>query len=381
MQIIQKITPLFFLLICAGHTSLSLSEPSPFDVIKNHIQQNNLSELKKILKDPNIQNQSKHSPLYLAVLYNHKGIVVYLVKERKANINIQTNFGKTPLHQAILSKRINLIQWLLNNGADPTITDNKKQNALHYLVQQKENPDFIVTLRQFVKHKQYKKLSRSKDVLLNTPLYLAAYSGNSTMLSVLMQNGSSIKETNFYKQTPLHQVVLGAIQSQSDMAKKRPDLFQNVNTLSAYQQSMKTLLKQKPKNINAQDQTGKSILHYSAENGLLAITQDILEINPLIDLQTTEGWSALHLAAANRHESIVQLLIDKKANVNLEDKEGTTPLYFAVGSGSKKIVSLLLKSKANVFFTDKKTGKPLFSKAISEKLKGLLDQFNNTSKK
>jgi RNA polymerase sigma factor (sigma-70 family) len=72
--------------------------------------------------DPNAQTRSGHTPLHIAVLYNHPEAIAPLLAAR-ADPNIATNCGMTPLHWAVLRRRHTMIEPLLAAGADDEAAD------------------------------------------------------------------------------------------------------------------------------------------------------------------------------------------------------------------------------------------------------------------
>src|SRR5205823_1253148 len=67
-----------------------------------------------------------------------------------------------------------------------------------------------------------------------------------------------------------------------------------------------------------------------------------------INAQDDEGKTALHWAAKQGYEKIVQLLIAEGANIDAQDDEGKTALHWAAKQGYEKIVQLLITVGANV---------------------------------
>ena len=347
----------------------STANTKTLKTIQQSIAQNNLSQLKSILKNGNIQNAAGRSPLYWAVFQRNREIAEWLIKEKKVNINIQTRFGKTALHTACLLNDFKMVQLLLKHKAKVNVTDRQKRTPLHYTVQKhyakpKERKIQMQIAQLLI---QNKAPINALNVLLETPLHTAVYMGNNLLVSLLIQHRSNLLQKNIYHQTVLHQAVLGAVHFP-----KR---------LKHYKRIVQLLVKHKIE-INAFDQEGKTALHYTAENGLTSLGKILLENNALLNLQTKKGgWTALHLSAANRHIKMSRLLIAQGADVNTQDHSDSTPLYLAVGSGDKEIVTLLLKSKAQIFFKNAKTGKSLFSPETTKKLKNLLNKFKKESKK
>jgi ankyrin repeat protein len=73
---------------------------------------------------------------------------VKLLLEADADINSQSDSGKTPLHIAVLHGHIDIIELLLNYKADTTIKDGEGCTALHYACDSKESDKITEMLLQ-----------------------------------------------------------------------------------------------------------------------------------------------------------------------------------------------------------------------------------------
>ena len=371
LQYFNKNTIKYILILplyCSFYSTANKADKKTLKAIQNSIAQNNLSQLKSILKNGNIQNAAGRSPLYWAVAQGNREIAEWLIVNKKVNINIQTRFGKTALHTACLLNDLEMVQLLLKYKAKVNITDKKKLTPLHYTVQKhystpKKRKKQLQIVQLLIKNKAP---LNAQSVLLETPLHTAVYMGNNQIVSLLLQQKPNLSQKNIYRQTILHQAVLGAV-----AFPKRLKHYERIVQLIVSHKIDTTIF----------DKEGKTALHYTAENGLTSIGKIILEHNTSsINLQTKKGgWTALHLSSANRHIEMSRLLIEKGADVNKQDHSESTPLYLAVGSGDKEIVALLLKSKAQVFFKNAKTGKSLFKPETTKKLKDLLNQLKTDS--
>ena len=51
-----------------------------------------------------------------------------------ADIGVTDEFGRTPLHNAILGKQLGIVEILLNKGADVQAQDERKDTPLHTAV-------------------------------------------------------------------------------------------------------------------------------------------------------------------------------------------------------------------------------------------------------
>jgi ankyrin repeat protein len=84
----------------------------------------------------NIQNDGLWAPLHYAVDGGQFPVFQMLI-EHNADIDIRTNFGKSPLHLAASSHvkgdhHIDIMQLLLDRGADPNARDSDDSTPLHH---------------------------------------------------------------------------------------------------------------------------------------------------------------------------------------------------------------------------------------------------------
>lgn len=142
---------------------------------------------------------------------------------------------------------------------------------------------------------------------------------------------------------------------------------------------LKTLIEVGSK-VNVRDGSGRTALHWAAQEGSLNAAKILLKNGAKIDLydfekftplaiaagegnlnfakfllnkgakvnKTVQGRStALHLASAWDHRDIVKLLLDNNAKINLRDSDGQTPLHLAAINCNDAIINLLISNKAN----------------------------------
>ncbi len=346
------------LLLVAFYTGAKSVE---FADIRKHIEKGDLASLKKIKSFPaNITDKSKRTPLHLAVSHEKPDIVSWLI-EQKAPVNAKNIIGKTPLHVSALRKNKKIAELLFQAGGDVHALDNRKNSLLHYAFYSQKQGEKKKTL-ELVRFLISKKINVNiRNKAKDTALHLAASNGDLKNVLLLLKSGAKVQLTNMYKQTAVHQLLAEA------------------NPPKNYKKIVSEMMKQTFP-IDLKDNSGKTILHYSAEKGLLNVVQKAVSKKAKLNIQTPEGWSALHLASVNAHFPVIEFLVQQGANVNIKDKEGVTPLYFAVGSGNKHAVALLLKSKAEVFLTNKVNGKSLFDNKTRAKLEDLLAKFRKGDK-
>jgi ankyrin repeat protein len=136
--------------------------------------------------------------------FNRMNILRLLIAH-KANLSPRDFVGRTPLHHAVKTNDIPVMQILITNGADINAMDNvdKGGTPLHYSVL--DNDTVIPTLLL---------LQAGADVSAirpydgNRPLHDATANNNTTALVLLVQYGAQLEETNIEHMTALMVAVI-----------------------------------------------------------------------------------------------------------------------------------------------------------------------------
>ena len=104
--------------------------------------------------------------------------------------------------------------------------------------------------------------------------------------------------------------------------------------------------------INAQDNSGATALHYAirgydVEEKHLRTIEMLLQREDLnVNLGDKLGLTALHYAVMGEHIDLVEMLLKRRdLNVNPRDERGKTPLHYAISKGDSRIVDALLDHK------------------------------------
>ncbi|KAK8093512.1 hypothetical protein PG997_000197 [Apiospora hydei] len=108
--------------------------------------------------------------------------------------------------------------------------------------------------------------------------------------------------------------------------------------------------------VNAQDELGRSALHWAAALGNTRWARHLmrdLEADGL--LRDRDGKTALHEAATNGDEEMVKMLLEHQkvlGNIDAQDNRHRTALHWAADHGKEEVVLLLTASGANVLAVD-----------------------------
>ena len=173
---IFKNTCLFVFLAFLSFPNVKAQESSIFDVARN----GSLMEIKALTKNnPDIINKlSKegYSVLTLACYYSNNDVASYLIEHVK-DINSKSGYG-TPLMAATVKKNSKLVKLLLENNANPNLTDQNNSTALHFSVifNQQEIIELLI---------KYKANPNIKDNRGNTALDYAKITNNNKIIQLL----------------------------------------------------------------------------------------------------------------------------------------------------------------------------------------------------
>jgi len=174
--LIFKNTCLFVFIAFLSFSNVKAQESSIFDVARN----GTLMEVKALTKNnPDIINKlSKegYSVLTLACYYSNNDVASYLIEHVK-DINSKSGYG-TPLMAATVKKNSKLVKLLLENNANPNLTDQNNSTALHFSVI--FNQQEIIEL--LMKHKANPNI---KDNRGNTALDYAKITNNNKFIQFL----------------------------------------------------------------------------------------------------------------------------------------------------------------------------------------------------
>ena len=84
------------------------------------------------------------TPLITAAYTGHLDIIEYLFQNHNPRINIQDNYNNTPRISAAMNNHPQIVHFLLDKGAAPSIKGNGRKTALEWAMEYK-NTDVIKT--------------------------------------------------------------------------------------------------------------------------------------------------------------------------------------------------------------------------------------------
>jgi ankyrin repeat protein len=237
---------------------------------------------------PDPKDSYRRTPLHLASENGHLEIVQLLL-DRGADVKAADRNGWTSLYRASENGYLEIVQLLLNYSADIKAADRNRWTPLH-LASLNGHLEIVQLLLDY--NADIKAAGR--DGLI--PLHLASQNGHLEIVQLLLDRGADIKAASRNGLTPLH------LASQS-------------GHLEIVQ-----LLLDRGADVKAAHRDGLTPLHLASQNGYLEIVQLLLDYNADIKAADWYGWTPLHLASQSGHLEIVQLLLDRDKIPNIGNR-------------------------------------------------------------
>lgn len=254
----------------------------------------------EILTD--IQIQKGLTPLHLAIHGQHKEMVELLI-ENGADVNNRDSDYDTPLIKASQTGNAGIIKALIKGGADVNAADMSGKTALHHLI----------------------------------------ISGDMETIAMLIDGGANVNAADNDGSTPIFGVPM------SDGHRK----------IGEY-------LISKGAEINIKDGEGTSLLQHTAIMG----TGEMLETLKNKGVRIMDVFDAVIMGNV---ESAAKFIDENPTLLNSGNPAGFTPLHFAAMTGNKPMLDMLLKKGADVYSLTKNGQSPLHRASNAEVAQVLID--------
>jgi len=247
---------------------------------------------------PNARDESDWTPLSFASPEGHLDVVrlllnrgedsgaLHIASEHEDHArfpslvvvpNAENDDNQTPLFLASRNGRLEVAQFLLENGADLQCLDWLKRSPLHGA---SENGHYDVT--RFLLDKGAD--ADARDAHLWTPLHMASKTGQFTVAQLLLDYGAEVDAQDDLRWTPLH---MASQEGHQDVVQLLLDCGADVGTLEG------------------DDETA---LHLAAYYGRLRVTELLLEHHANTYARNKAGKTPFDLASKESHHDVARLL-------------------------------------------------------------------------
>uniref|UniRef100_A0A3B4GXD1 Serine/threonine-protein phosphatase 6 regulatory ankyrin repeat subunit C-like n=1 Tax=Pundamilia nyererei TaxID=303518 RepID=A0A3B4GXD1_9CICH len=286
-----------------------------------------------------IKDNLGRSPLHYAAANGNSQCTISLVRAG-ADVNELDLTGCNPLHYAAASHTfsgrlpVKCLDYLLDNGANPTLKNSKGYSAVHYAAAygNKQHLELLLEI-------SFNCLEEAESNVPVSPLHLAAYFGHCEALRLLCETLVSLDVRDIEGQTALH-----------------------LAAQKGFSPCVEVLLKHQASYTLKEHKHKWTALHTAAAEGqvdCILLLVNMEQSADIIDSPDTQGQTALMLAALGCHTDCVHILLEKNAKPDAADKQGFTALHRAVSVCIEECVSALLEHGASALCRDSRGRTPL----------------------
>ncbi len=288
-------------------------------------------------------------PTFEAVEFNDVDGVQTMTRTGQIDINSRDMLGQTPLHAACMSNRVEVMNWLIDNGADLYALDNDGISPLAHAMLS-GSPQLVGELLKlqdidFTSMNMYlgsslHRLALQNPELAGTPelAALATAKGNSPIHSAI-HNGDIGQLRNLISEG---NIPLDALDSRGETPLSIA--IANLGTATPNEklkcrEAVKLLL-QAGADPNIITRQGVAPLHTASMTGSLGLAKVLLNARADPNLEDNAGMRPIHHAyGGNIH--IIELLLQAGADPNIPDPSGSTILSIAQLEGNVEVIKLL----------------------------------------
>jgi ankyrin repeat protein len=317
-----------------------------------------------IKKGANVNYINGENPIIFDVIrYASKNVDGYeifkLMMQTGVDINtIMLTNGLTLLMYACYMENLDIVEYLLTDGADINLKNKNGHNILRYIFSLKNTPENMEIIKRIMshdvsgiinekiddlppfiyilKHKLFNKIplliKKGINIIVKddgdkSSLMYAIESENIEIIKMLIEKGADVHSSDNLGMIPF----IFAIQSKND-------------------EIIKLLLRNFGKRIqiNISDTGSKTPLMYAIESENIKLINYLLINGAEINNADIYGMTPLIYAIKSKNNRIIKMLIDKDAEINVADVDSMSPLSYAILNDIDIEIIKLLIERSNI---------------------------------
>lgn len=287
--------------------------------------------------------------------------IKHLLTKEGNEVNKLTHDARTYIFWAAYTNNLEMMKYLLANGAKTDIVDSHGYSVLNFTANSGQTNS---ELYNFLFDSMNANLNNEKNHSgANALLLVAPYLEDFTLVDFFISKGANLKDKDSYGNglfeyaakggninflTKL--LTKGVEKGKSAMVFASQGLRKKKHTLKTYQ-SLENL----GVTVNAVNEKGRNPLHAIAYHTKdIAVFKYFLGKGVDVNLQDNGGDSPFMNAANSNDLAVVKLLFPYVKNINAKDENGRSALAMAVNRNDVDVVDFLLKKGADINTKDKK---------------------------
>lgn len=268
--------------------------------------------------DVNTMDSVDYSPLLVAAIHGQVGVIDHLLEAGASIEDRRDCHEQAPLSHACENGHFQMVNWLLDHGADIETKDYRNRTPLSFAAE----GGHATVVKELLDRGA--KLEDTDYKWGRAPISWAAVNGHTSVVQQLLNAGAYIESGNGLHPTPL---IWAARYGQTA--------------------TVTILLDEGADTEHRWDYN--TPLHLAASEGRDGVVEELLSRGADIDSRDWYGATPLIRAATNGHLTVVSQLLNAGADPNAKDSSGSSPAYMAALEREHAIMDELLRRGADPF--------------------------------
>lgn len=315
-----------------------------------------LSVGKQLLKrraDPNVQNIRGYTPLHIAITSQHLDMIDELLSDEVPNLdtNIRTIEEKCALQFALMPPHtdgppFDLARRLLHKGAIPNPMNCDTGDSLLHMLTKSKLEDAAIFLTEFANLNHVNKAGL-------TPLHVAASQGLSNLARALLEKGAS----------PNNQSVVTDLKSALHYAVEA----NSAKVITAFIEYMESAVESTDRvDFNLKNAHGDSPFSLALSLGYNDLVPLLIKGGADVNARNGQDMTLLHQAILKEDSKTAVFLLNQGADMNALTADQESPLQLAIHCRLPDVVDALCIREVSFSAPDNKGDCPLWSALQSE---------------
>ncbi|XP_066249299.1 uncharacterized protein [Euwallacea similis] len=277
----------------------------------------------------NLTNKTERIALHLAVQSGNITMVKRLINAG-SDLHTAAEGKFSPLFLATIHGHFGIVQVLLQNGVEIEAESLNCVAAIQKMVELSRSKPFTGIMPYLKIFRLFEergaRWEEKKTDEMWPAIHLVAKTGNIPAMQVFLKNPADLYAQNGIGANVFH-----------------------VACEAGQESIIKMLIEEWHMHANIKSGVGATGLHFAAAHDHLKVVETLID-HYRVDVNTKadDGSTALHWASQSGNLSVIRMLIEKGADVNATDKRQVTPLHLISFRGDKEIAKELVLQGANV---------------------------------